>query len=228
MVVGLSIFLIHKVGIVRTDQFDTIFSSQFDQNLIGLLLKREGLAIGTLVRICHLMALKLQIIVVAPEPLMPLDGFTCPGYIATKDLCRHLACNTGRTDNQVFMILLQFCPVSTRSVIKAVYPRITDQFDQVLIAISVFRQNNQVITAKIILRLFQMHIPTTGHIHLTAEDWLEGFEAVFLALLVNAIADVVKFLNTKHIAMIRDGHTFHTVGNCFIYKPFDTRLSIED
>ena len=95
MVVGLSIFLIHKVGIVRTDQFDTIFPSQFDQHLIGLLLKREGLAIGTLVRICHLMALKLQIIVVAPEPLMPLDGFTCPGYIATKDLCRHLASNTG-------------------------------------------------------------------------------------------------------------------------------------
>ena len=57
MVVGLSVLLIHKMGIVGTDEFDTIFLRQFYQYLIGLLLHRIGLTVGLDIRVCHLMAL---------------------------------------------------------------------------------------------------------------------------------------------------------------------------
>ena len=84
------------------------------------------------------------------------------------------------------------------------------------------------ITALILSGILQVHVATTGHIHLTAEDGLEGFEALFLALFVHAVADVVKFLNAKHIAVIGDGHAFHAVADSFIYKLLDTRLSVEN
>ena len=66
MVVGLGILLVHKVRIVGTHQFDTIFLSQLYQHLVGLLLQGECLTIGPGVRIGHFVTLQLQIIVVTP------------------------------------------------------------------------------------------------------------------------------------------------------------------
>ena len=66
MIVSLGILLIHKVGIVGTDKFYPVFPSQFDKYLVSLLLQGIGLSVGSLSRVCHLMALQFQIIVIAP------------------------------------------------------------------------------------------------------------------------------------------------------------------
>ena len=228
MVVRLGILLIHKVGIVGTHQFDAIFLSQFDEHLVRLLLQGEGITVGTDRRILHLMALQLQVVVVAPEPLVPLDGLTRPSDVALQDLGRHLTSDTGRAYDQVLVVFLQFMTVCTRTTVETVHPRVAHEFDEVLIAVGILRQYDEVIATLVISGLLQVHVATTRHIHLTAEDRLEGFEAVFLTLFVHAVADVVKFLNAEHVAVIGDGHALHTVADGFIYKLLDTRLSVED
>ena len=154
MVVGLRILLIHKVRIVGAYQFDAVFLRQFDEHLVSLLLQGEGLAICPLQGIGHLMTLQLQIVVVAPEALVPLDCLTGAGDVALQNLRRHLTSDTGRTDNQVLVVFLQFHTVGTRTVIEAVDPGVADEFDQILIAVGILRQHNEVIAAKVILRLF--------------------------------------------------------------------------
>ena len=228
MVVRLGILLIHEVGIVGTHQFDAIFLSQFDEHLVRLLLQGEGITVGTDRRILHLMALQLQVVVVAPEPLVPLDGLTRPSDVALQDLRRHLTSDTGGAHDQVLMVFLQFMTVSTRTTVETVHPRVAHKFDEVLIAVGILRQYDEVIATLVIPGLLQMHVATTRHIHLTAEDGLERFEAVFLTLFVHAVADVVKFLNAEHVAVIGDGHALHAVADGFIYKLLDTRLTIED
>ena len=217
MVVCLGILLIHEVGIVRTDEFDAVLLSQLYQHLVSLLLQGEGLTVGTNRRIDHLVALQLQIVVVAPQPFVPLDGLTRPGNVALQDFRRHLTSDTGRTDNQVFMILLQIYAVCTRTAVETIHPRIAHQLDQVLIAVGILGQHDKVIAAIILFGLLQALVATTRHIHLTAEDGLKGFEPVFLSLFVHTVADVVKFLNAEHIAMVGDGHTLHAITNGFIH-----------
>ena len=227
MVVGLGILLIHKVGIVGTHQFDAVFLGQFDEHLVGLLLQGEGLTVGTDRGVCHLVALQLQIVVVAPEALMPLDGLTGSGDVAFQDLRRHLTSDTCRTDNQVLMVFLQFLAVCSRTIIETVDPGIADELDQVLIAVGILGQHDEVIAAKVFLGLFQAFVTATGHIHLTTEDRLEGFETVFLAFLVQVETSVMKFFNTEHVAVIGDRHASHAVLNSLGYKLLDTRLSIK-
>ena len=228
MVVCFSVLLIHEMGIIGTDEFYAVFLSQFDKHLIGLLLQREGLAISPLHRVGYLMTLQLQIVVIAPEPLVPLDGLAGPGDISLQNLRRHFASDTGRADNQVLVVFLEFHPVCTRTVIEAVDPRIADELDEVLITVGILRQHYEVIAAKVFFGLAQTLIAATGHIHLTTENGFERFEAFFLSVLVHAIANVVKFFNTEHVAMIGNGHASHAILNGLIYKPLDTRLSIED
>ena len=122
MVVGLGILLIHEVGIVGAHQLDAVLLSQFYQHPVSLLLQGESLTVGADHRVCHLMALQLQIVVVAPESLMPLDSLTGSDDISFQDLGRYLTGNTGRTDNQVFVVFLQFHAVGTRTVIETVDP----------------------------------------------------------------------------------------------------------
>ena len=107
--------------------------------------------------------------------------------------------------------------VCTRTVVETVYPRVAHQLNEVLIAILVLSQHNEVVSAKVFFRFLQTLVTTTSHIHLTAEDGLERIKTVFLTLLVDAHADVVKFLNAEHVAMIGNSHTLHAIVNSFIH-----------
>ena len=83
------------------------------------------------------------------------------------------------------------------------------------------------VATKVILSLTQTFVATTGYIHLAAENGLERFEAFFLTAFIHAITNVVKFFNTKHIAVIGNGHASHAILNSFVYKLLNTRLSIK-
>ena len=126
------------------------------------------------------------------------------------------------------MVLLQLLMIGTWTIVETVYPGVAHEFDQILVAVIVLSQHDQVIAAEVFFSFLQVHVATTGHIHLTAEDRLERFQAFFLALLVHADADVMEFLNAEHVAVIRDGHALHAVGNGFVHKFLDARLSVEN
>ena len=68
----------------------------------------------------------------------------------------------------------------------------------------------------------------TRHIHLATKDGLKRFQAIFFAILIDANAIVMKFLDAKHIAMIRDGHALHAVGNSLVHQVLDLRLSVKN
>ena len=125
------------------------------------------------------------------------------------------------------MVFLKFHTVGTRTVVETVDPRVADELDQVLITLIVFGQNDEVVATQVLFCLLQTLIATTGYIHLTTEDRLERLETFFFAVFIDAVANVVKFLNAEHIAMIGDGHSLHAVGNSLIHKLLDTRLTIE-
>ena len=59
VVVSLSILLVHEVSIVGANELDAVFMSKFYNHLVGLLLKRECLAVGPYRRVFHLMTLQL-------------------------------------------------------------------------------------------------------------------------------------------------------------------------
>ena len=167
------------------------------------------------------MALEFQIVVVAPEALVPLDSLTGPGDISLQDLRRHLTSDTGRADNQVLMVSLQIGTVRTGTVIETVDPGVADEFDEVLIAVGILGQHDEVIAAKVFLLVPQVLIATTGHIHLTTEDGLERLQAFLLALFVHIVADVMKFFNAEHVTVVGDCHAPHTVVDSLVYKFLD-------
>ena len=224
---SLGILLVHKVAIVGAHQFHAVFLGQLYQHLVGLLLQWKCLAVGAYRRVGHLVALQLQIVVVAPQILVPLYGLACSLYVALKYLCRHLAGYTCRAHYQVLMILLQLLMVCSRTVVETIHPRVTHQFYQVLVAMLVLGQHYQVVSSQVLLSVLQHHVSSTCHIHLATKDRLEWFKSVFFALFVHSVAYVVKFLNSEHVAVVGDGHTLHAVADSFVYKLFDARLSIE-
>ena len=95
VIVGLGVFLVYEVGIIGAYQFDAIFLGQLYEHPVGFLLQRKGFAVGAQVRVFHLMALQLQIIVVAEHTLIPLYGLAGTGNVVLQNLGGHLACYTG-------------------------------------------------------------------------------------------------------------------------------------
>ena len=227
MVMCLCILLIHKVSIIRTDKFDTILTCQFYQHLIGFLLQRERLTIGTDVGVRHLMTLELEIIVIAKKTMIPLYRLTGSSDITLQNLMRHLAGDTGRADNQSLMVSLQIGTICTRPHIIAVHPGVADQFDQVLIAFIVLGKHDQVIATHILLATPQLLGTITRHIHLTAKDGFERLQALLLTSFVDTSYIIMELLDTEHVAMIGNRHASHAVTNRLVHQFLDTRLTIQ-
>ena len=125
------------------------------------------------------------------------------------------------------MILLQLLVVGTRTVVETIHPRVTYQLNQVLVAMLVLGQHYQVVSTQVFLAFFQHHVASACHIHLATKNGLKRFKSVFFTLFVHTVAYVVKFLNAEHVAVVGNGHTLHAIADSFVYKLFDTRLSVE-
>ena len=127
VVVSLGRVLILKVAVVGTHHLDAIFLGKFKYHFVGTLLQRECFAIGTLMRILHLVALNLQIVVFAKHTPIPLYGLSGPLNVTIQYLGGHLTCNTRRADNQALMVFFQIPTVGSWLEIKAIDPRATNQ-----------------------------------------------------------------------------------------------------
>ena len=116
------------------------------------------------------------------------------------------------------MVTFQISTVSTRTHIVAIHPRVGHQFDEVLVAFVVLGQYDEVVAAHVLLALMYLLGTMTSHIHLTAEDGLEGFQSLFLPFFVHTNAVVVELFDAKHVTMIGHRHASHAVTDSLIHK----------
>ena len=76
------------------------------------------------------------------------------------------------------------------------------------------------------LLVFLCHT-SPSHIHLTAEDGLEGLKPVLLALRVDIIADIEELLYAEHVAMVCNSHATHAIVYGLSDKLLDWRLAVK-
>ena len=225
---SLGVLFVHKVNVIGAHHLNAILLSQVENHLIGALLHGISLTVGPNGGVFHLVALYLQVVIVTKNSLVPLYRFPGSGHVAGNDFAWNLAGQAGRTNNEVFMIFLQFLTVGTRPHVIAVLPGMAHQFDEVFVAPIVLRQYDEVVTTHVAHILDLVEPTAPSYIHLTAKDGLERLLPVGLQLLVNRIGIVEKFLDAKHVAMVGDGQSAHPVGNSFVNEPLHGRLTVEN
>ena len=160
--------------------------------------------------------------------MIPLACLTGSFDIAVQYLAWHFSCDTGRTDNEVFMILFQISTIGTWTHIISVHPRVAHQLDEVLISIIILCQHDEVITTHIAFILLTVFLATMGYIHLTAYDGLERFQSLFLSAFVHLGAIVAKLLDAEHHTMVGNGHTLHAISNSLVHKTGNPGLTIKN
>ena len=122
MVVCLRVLLVNEVGVVGAYQFYSIFLRKLHQHAICLLLQREGLSVCKNTRICHLMSLKLKIIVIAPDAMIPFHSLASALYVTLDNLLRHLTTDTCRADDKVFMECSKILAIGSRTTVISIHP----------------------------------------------------------------------------------------------------------
>ena len=89
-------------------------------------------------------------------------------------------------------------------------------------------ENDEVIASEVTVGTHHVFLIVVGNIHFTSEYRLERLQSFSLSLLVDTISVVEKFLDAKHIAVVSDGHTLHSVGNGFVNEFSYWRHAVED
>ena len=225
---GLGILLVNEVTVVGTYQLYAILRGQFHQGLVRLLLQGERFAVGADAWVLHLMALQLEVIVVAEDALIPLHGLLGPLHVAFQHLGGHLSGYARRANYQSFVVCLEVCAVGTRAHIEAVNPRAAHQLDKVLVALVVLCQHNQVVTTLVALVFHLVGLRAARHVHLASEYGLKLGLALLTQLGVLLVAVVEELLDAEHIAVVGHGHASHAVGYGLVNQPLDAGLAVED
>ena len=225
VIVRLGVLFIDKVHIVGGNQLDVVLVRHLDEPGVEFVLLDDtsGIVHGILRR----MALKFKVVVVAEETLVPKDGLFCPFQVAVLELARHFAAQTGRAADQPFVILLQHLMVDARTHIVAIHPADGYGLDQILVALLVLGQQDQVPAAHIDLTFLSSQ-STMRHINFATEDRLDDGLSSLRTCLVFLGCYVEKVLNAEHIAVIGDGETRHTVGGSLSEESADFTLPIEE
>ena len=183
--VRLGVVLVDKVGVVSANDLDVQFAGKLQQHFIHLLLFREGVVGSTLDS--GLVALQLQVIVVAIHTLEPLDHLSCLVNLSVHDQLWHLTAQTCRTADDALMVLLQLALVGARMAIETLGPTVRHDFDKVFVALEVLGEQDEV-TADVTLVNMLVHV---GHrdIDLATEDRFEF--VLLLKILIDFIAVVM-------------------------------------
>ena len=170
---GLGILFVDKVAVVGTDVFHTALLGQFQQFGIHLDLFGVGFAVSPDVAVRNLMALEFQVIVLAEHLLEPHHGFFGLLHAALHDLLRNFTAQTGRADNESFVEQLQVFVVGAWTHVEAVDPRAGDELDEVVVALFVLGQHDQVPARLVDAFELEAFVAASGHIHFAAENRLE-------------------------------------------------------
>ena len=77
------------------------------------------------------------------------------------------------------------------------------------------------VTTHVTLIFHLINFSTACHIHFTTDDRFEFRLSLLTQFAINLLAIVVKFLRSKHIAVISQRHSAHSVGNSLVDKFLD-------
>ena len=219
---GIGILLVDKVGVIGTDEFDVQFLGKLHQGIINEALFLVGLMIGT--GDSGLVALQFQVIIITKHILEPLNGLTRLVHLTIHDQLGNLTAQARRAADDAFMVFLQLAVVGSGMGIKALGPAVGDNFNEVLVALQILGQQDQVATDIALVDVLMAVL--VGDIDLTAEDGLELL--IIAAFLVQLGHIVVKFLDAEHVAVVGNGHAAHAVGYSLVDQRLDRSLSVKN
>ena len=186
-VVRLGVFFIDEVNVVGAYIFYTIFISNAQQLLVDLDLHGIGLAVGADGGISDLVALEFDVVVIPEDTFEPAHRLLCALRVALHDFLRNLAAETGGADDEVFVEEFKVFVVGAGTHVESIDIGTRNEFDEVVIAVLVLCQDDEVPSALVNAFLLQGFVSAACHIHLTAED---GFEVSLGLLFRNFCATV--------------------------------------
>ena len=228
MVMGLCVFLVHEMGVVCTDELYAVTSCQGYEVWLHPALLFVGFAVGEDCRVRYLMALELDIEIVAPNAFEPFHTMCRSFKVSVEDMLWNLTAETCRGDDEPFVVTLQVGKVGAGVHVEPVDPRPADQAYEVVIAHHVLCKYYQVPSTHVGALFLQHFVATACHIHFAAEDGFERFLPLLLTALVELLTAVEKLLDAKHIAMVGNRHPFHPVLCGFLYQLIYWALAVEE
>ena len=175
------------MGIVGSHQPQIVFFCQRDDARHGLLLLRQAVILNL-----------DEIIFLAKDIQIFLQGLFCPEHIPPDNPGRHLSGNTGTKADEPLAVFPQQLLVHSGLVVHALSIGTRHQLHQILIAFVVFCQKNQMIVSGAIHLVLLMAVPGS-HINLAANNRVNAL----------SLADLVELHDAKHIAMIRYSNMLH-------------------
>ena len=114
------IFRIDEMNVVGRDNLDIVFTRQFQNRLVCRNLVGVYILCG--VRVMCLVPLYFQIVIFSEQVLEPKDRFFGFVHPSVQDMLRNFPTDTGRANDQVFMIFFQQLLVDARTSVKSFRP----------------------------------------------------------------------------------------------------------
>ena len=212
---GGAVVLVHKVNVVGGHHLDAVLLRQPEDFLsIELLLLVQFQAhSGNFRLVKH----HLQVVVIAKDLLVPLDGGIGAGGVACDDSPRHLPRQTGGAAHKVCGVFLYDLVRNAGAVVEALYVRGGHYLHQILVAVVVLGQQYQMVVFAVLLVVDAVVV--LGHIHLAAHYGLDFREF---------LCNVQEVLYTIHIAVVSDGQARHTQFRSPLEELGDIGHSIQD
>ena len=193
-VVGRAVFLADEVDVVGRDDLHVVLGGQLEDGFVHHLLHHVDLCVGA--GDFGLVALHLEVEVVAEKVFVPFDGGFGFLEVAAVDGSRDLAGQTGGAADDAFVVFLQELAVDLGFLVEAVDEGVGAELHEVVVAGHVLGQQDEVVRAALLFVVGQEAVVVRRDVHLAADDGLHV--RVFLGVLE-------EFLHAVHVAVVRDG-----------------------
>ena len=197
-VVRRSVLFPHEVGIVCSDYLHSCLSGKFYYSFQGYFLPLIDF-LGLSRNLCPVQ-LHFEIIIVSEDFLVPFHSFFCCSHVSVDYVSRDFSCDTCGAADQIFRIFLHYLVAYPRLVVHALDMACRDYLHQVLVAVVVLGQEDEMVIFLVVLVL-ELMVIVSGDIYFAAYDRL--YRRMFLR-------ELEEFLHTVHVAVVGDGKTWHT------------------
>ena len=185
---GIRIFCVRVVNIIRRHQLDAGFCREAHQLLIDHPLLRDAVILQFQEEIAF-----------SENLLIPQCGLFSHLVLVPHHRTRHLTCKAGGKRDNALVILFQNLHVDTRLIVKSIDKARRNNLHQIGIARIIFRQQNQMVVPVLSAAGFAVETGTRRHVNLTAEDRLDALRAGFF----------IKIDTAEHDAVIGDRGAVH-------------------
>ena len=230
-VVHWTVLAVDEMGVVGGDHLNAQLFGQFEYALVDyhlLAVHLVNLVIGLRRNAFHLGLVKhhLQIIILTKDAPVPFCCLSCTLVVPCHEVSGNLAGKAGGTADQVFMVFLQCLVGYAGPVVKSVDKALGAYLHQILVAVVVLGQENQVVVALVVVVL-EMVVIVARNVYLAADQRLD------YGLLVRPQVRLVpgpfeELLDTVHVTVVGDGYGRHIELAGAGKQLFDIGQSVKD